>query len=268
MEKKGFKMTDIQKGVEVMPRKIIIYGPPKTGKSTIAAATANALMIPTEDRVSHINCDKTPVITSFDEWMEIFTFLIDEKHSYKRVIIDTLDWFEPILHKYICKEKNLKSLVDDHSKETNFQKGLKYLAPEGWRLFLDNCDVLRSKGLDIIFVAHSQTIVENPPNGDSYDKAVMKIDKHSLSVLMEWADVIAFYDQRVLVKTEQGAKGKKALPSTVRLLHLSGTNPAMLNGNSFCLGDAEVDLEHCTEIMEWMLTDTNLPQNTIKKEKK
>lgn len=263
----GFKFTDISKGSSKTPRKIIIYGPPKLGKSTLAAATKGALMIPTEDRVSHINCDKTPVVTSFEETMEIFTFLLEEKHNYKRVIIDTLDWFEPILHAHICKEKNLKSLVDDYSKETNYQKGLKYLAPAGWRVFLDNCDVLRNAGMDIIFVAHSQTITENPPNGDAYDKAVMKIDKNSLSVLMEWADVIAFYDKQILVKTEGKSSTKKALPSTTRLLHLSGTNPAMLNGNSFGLGDAEVDLEYCTEIMEWMLTESALP-NTSKKEKK
>lgn len=266
----GFSISNIQSGVKNMPRKIIIYGPPKLGKSTLAASTRNALMIPTEDRVAHIDCDKTPVVETYDDVMDIFTFLLNEKHTYKRVILDTLDWFEPILHEKICKTKNLKSLVDDHSKETNYQKGLKYLAPQGWRTFLDNCDILRSNGIDVIFVAHSQTITENPPNGDAYDKAVMKIDKHSLSVLMEWADVIGFYDQPVLVKVEdtKSKKPGKALVSKKRILHLSGENPAMMSGNSFGLGDAEVDLEYCSDIMEWMLTETNVPEKPKKVKEK
>ena len=52
----AFALNEIQKGAKRMPRKIVIYGPPKMGKSTLAGATKNALMNPTEDRVSHIEC--------------------------------------------------------------------------------------------------------------------------------------------------------------------------------------------------------------------
>lgn len=255
----SFSLDDVQQGALEKPRKIIIYGPPKIGKSSLAGAVKGALMIPTEDRVSHIKCDKAPVVKEYKEILEIFDFLIsNEKHSYKRVIIDSLDWLEPILHKHICEKKGYKSLTDDHNKDTAFQKGLKYQAVEGWKSFLHNCDVLRENGLDVIIVAHSQTITVNPPNTDSYDKAVMKIDKNSLSVIEEWADVIAFYDKEIFVTKDQGLSKKgKATTSNKRILHMSGENPAMINGNSFGLGDAEVELENCSAIMEWILTETN-----------
>lgn len=267
----GFSMNDVQKGAVSMPRKIIIYGPPKLGKSTLAGATKGALMIPTEDRVSHIDCEKAPVAKTYEEIMDVFNFLLTEKkHPYKRVIIDSLDWFEPMLHNYICKKNNFKSLTDDKNKETAFQKGLKYLAVEGWKTFLHNCDVLRDAGIDVIIVAHSHNITINPPTSDSYDKSVMKIDKNALSVIEEWADVIAFYDKEIYVLTDDKSLNKrgKALSSKKRILHLSGENPAMINGNSYGLGDAEVILEHCTEIMEWMLTENKNETKTIKKEGK
>jgi hypothetical protein len=253
-------MDLIQRGAQKMPRKIIIYGPPKLGKSTLAGSTKNALMIPTEDRVAHIGCDKTPVIQHYQDMLDVFDFLLKEKkHSYKRVIIDSLDWLEPILHSYICEKKGLKSLTDDHNKETAFQKGLKYVAVEGWKSFLFNCDVLRENGFDVIIVAHSQTITINPPTSDSYDKAVMKIDKNALAVVEEWADLIGYYTQEIFVKKEEKSLNQKgrAITSKKRILHLSGENPAMINGNSFGLGDVEVTLEHCSEIMEWLLTETN-----------
>ena len=258
-----FTMNSIHKGIQSMPRKIIIYGPPKVGKSTLAGSTKNAIMIPTEDRVSHIFCDKTPVVQDYSNILDVFNLLkTEKKHSYKRIIIDSLDWLEPILHKKICAEKNLKSITDDHNKETAFQKGLKYLAVEGWKSFLRDCDDMREEGFDIIIVAHSTTITVNPPTSDSYDKAVMKIDKNALSVVEEWADLIAFYAQEIFVKTDDRQLNKKgkAVTSNRRILHLAGENPSMINGNSFGLGDAEVSLEHCQEIMEWLLTENN---NTV-----
>jgi len=254
----AFTMDNVIKGAVNKPRKIVIYGPPKTGKSTLAGSVDGGLLIPTEDRVAHIACDKTPVVQNYSEIMEVFDFLLgNKKHSYKRVVIDSLDWLEPILHKHICETKNLKSLVDDHNKETAFQKGLKYLAVEGWKTFLYNCDVLRDNGFDVIIVAHSHNITISPPDSDSYDKAVMKIDKNALSVVEEWADIIGFYTQEILVKKDsQGINKKgKALATQRRILHISGENPSMINGNSFGLGDIDVTLEHCSEIMEWLLTE-------------
>ena len=255
----AFSLSDVQKGPEAKPRKIIIYGPPKLGKSTLAGSTKNALLIPTEDRVSHINCAKTPVVKKYEEIMEIFDALLKEtKHTYKRVIIDSLDWAEPILHAYLCEKKGLKSLTDDNNKETAFQKGMKYVAVEGWKSFLYNCDVMRDNGFDVIIVAHSHTITVSPPDSDSYDKHVMKIDKNALAVVEEWADVIGFYTQEVIVTKEKSlAKKGKAMTTKKRILHISGENPAMINGNSFGLGDVEVTLEHCSDIMEWMLTENN-----------
>lgn len=252
-----FKFTDVQKGIKKEPRKILIYGPPKIGKSTLTGSTKNSLMIPTEDRVNHINCEKTPVMTSYKDIMDVFTALLNEKHTYKRIILDTLDWFEPLLHEHICKEKGFKSIIDDHNKETAFHKGLKYHAVAGWKTFLYNCDVLRENGIDIILVSHSQIINISPPDTDSYDKYVMKIDKNALAVVEEWADIIAFYDQEKYVKKEDktlAPKGK-AIGTKNRVLYLSGNNPAMISGNSYGLSDIDVTLEHCQDIMEYLLTE-------------
>jgi len=261
----AFSLQNIQTGVQPLPRKVLIYGPPKLGKSTLAGSVKDVLLIPTENRVAHINCAKTPVIEHYEEIFDIFDFLLNEKHQFKRVAIDTIDWLEPLLHDYICRTKGFKSITDDSNKETAFQKGLKFHAVEQWKKFLRNCDVLREqKGIDIILVAHAQIITLNLPDADPYDKFVMKIDKNSLAVVEEWADVIAFYNQERYVKTEKSGinqtKGK-VLPSEKRILYLSGKNPAMINGNSYGLSDAEVSLENCSDIMEWMLTENN---NSVK----
>lgn len=252
----AFDIKDIQKGAQRKARKVVLYGPPKLGKSTLAGATKDALMIPTEDRVAHINCDKTPVVTHYTQMQEVFNFLLNDNHPYKRVIVDSIDWLEPLIWGYLCEKNNWKSITDDHNKETAFSKGLKYHAVRAWKDFLYNCDVLRESGMDVILISHAQTIKINPPDSDEYDKWVMKIDKSSLAVVEEWADIIAFYNKEIFVSKSGNAlnaKGK-AVTTNNRILHLSGESAAMISGNSFGLPDVTVDLNACSEIMEWILT--------------
>lgn len=253
----AFDPSKIKTGAEHEPRKVILYGSPKLGKSTLAGSTRDALMIPTEDRVSHIDCAKTDVVSSYDDVMEVFNYLLDGKHSYKRVILDTVDEFEPLLHQKICKKNGWSSLVEDSNKETNFQKGLKYHAVEGWRKFLANCDMLRREaGMDIIFVAHAMTQKVNPPDHDAYDRWAMKVDPNAVPILEGWADIIGFYDKEIFVnKTEkQPMKTGKVISTSKRMLYLDGTSAAMVNCNSYGMANFEVPFEACSDVMEWLLT--------------
>ena len=151
----AFDPRSIRKGVEAAPRKVVIHGNPKIGKSSLAAAAPDALLIPTEDRVKHIDCAKTDVVTKFEEIMEIFEYLMDGT-PYRTVIIDTLDWMEPMLHDYICRKKGFRSLHDPKDNEVNYYKGLMVHAVEGWKMFLQNCDMLREQAnMNIVLVAHS-----------------------------------------------------------------------------------------------------------------
>lgn len=255
----AFNPSTIKHGPERNPRKVLIHGAHKLGKSTLAASAKNAILIPTEDRVSHIDCDKTDVITSYEDLLDIFEWLITSKSTYKRIVIDTIDWLEPMLHEWWSKRIDAPSLTDNKHELTSFSRGLKFEAPKAWRHFLDNCDIMRSKGFDIIFVAHSQTLTVKPTTNDDYDKEVIKIHKDSVGVIEEWVDVLSFYAKDIYVDTERATangKGGKAKSLNTRTLYLCD-NPAFTSGNSYGLHDITVNLEQCQEIMEYMLTENN-----------
>jgi hypothetical protein len=259
-----FDPKKIRRGAEIAPRKVVIYGPPKMGKSTLAAAAKNALLVPTEDRVKHINCAKTEVVSSFDEILQIMEYLGDGNSGFDSVIFDTLDWMEPMIHQYVCAKKKFKSLIDDNNKETNFGRGLKFHAVEGWKIFLTNCDILREEaGLNIILLAHSAVEKVSPPDADGYDRYTMKLDKNAVAVVEEWADIIGFYNREVIVKKEDAGFGKKTGKAlnvdTNRVLNTQASAPSWISGNSFGLPDFNVDPESMTDIMDIILGHVSWP---------
>ena len=266
-----FDPRSIRKGRQPAPRKVIIYGSVKQGKSTLAGASPGCLMIPTEDRVSHIDCNKTEVITSYQEIIDIFKYL-KEGTPYKTLVIDSLDWLEFLLHAHVCEKNGFKSLTDNKEGAVSYGRGLKYFAVEQWKNFLYNLDVLRKEQkMSIVLVAHSMIEKVSPPDSDGYDRYTLKLDKNAVSVLTEWCDVIAFYTREILVKKEDVGfgqkKGKTVLIDDTRLLHMEATNPAWLSGNSFGLGVAEVKLGEVADVMNYILTGENIVED-VKQTKK
>jgi len=267
-----FDPRSIRKGKQPAPRKVIIYGSVKQGKSTLAGASPNCLMIPTEDRVSHIDCNKTEVVTNYQEIIDIFKYL-KEGTPYKTLVIDSLDWLEFLLHAYVCEKNGFKSLTDNKDASVSYGRGLKYFATEQWKDFLYNLDILREEQkMSIVLVAHSTVEKVSPPDSDGYDRYTLKLDKNAVSVLTEWVDVIAFYNKEIFVKKEDAGfnkqKGKAIQVDDTRLLHMEATNPAWLSGNSFGLGIAEVKLDNVAEVMNYILTGENIIEEQSKPVKK
>jgi hypothetical protein len=264
-KKMSFDPKKIKSGVQKKPRKVLLYGAPKLGKTTLAASAKDSFLIYTENRVDPIDNAKAPELaTSLEYLNEALEWLIIGKnngeHPYKRIIIDSMDWLEPLIHQAVCEKIGVKSLIDQKDERVNFGRGLKFEAVYGWKTFLSNCDLLQKNGFDVILIAHDQTIQVSPADAEPYDKQTMKIDKHALAVLEEWADIIGYYTKPVLVKTSKTASGKLkglAMSLKVRALYLSGDNPSFMSGNSYNFGDIEIVNENqCQEVMEYILTQT------------
>ena len=258
-------------GKETVPRKLIIYGESKIGKSTLAAAAPDSLLIAVEDRVRHIQASKTEILKSFEEVMEVFEYLMAGT-SYRSVIIDSIDWFLPLLHEYVCRKKGFRSLYDDSNKETNFGRGIKIHACEGWKMFLQNCDILRlEQNMNIILVAHSAIEKISPPDSDAYDRyTISRLDKSETAILVEWCDIIGFYNRETLIKKEDAGFGKKTGKAVNiegrRILNLTASSPAWISGNSYNLLDMVVTVEDAPEIMKIVLNAA--PAEPLTKAKK
>jgi hypothetical protein len=82
-------------------------------------------------------------------------------------------------------------------------------ADQTWKRFLDALTSLRDRGMTVILIAHAEIKTFNAPDTEPYDRYQPKLHKRASALVQEWADIIGFAHQEVVVqKTETGFNKK------------------------------------------------------------
>lgn len=181
------------------PQKILIYGVHGIGKNTFAATFKSPVLLQIEDGSAAIDIPAFPLVTAFQGVIDVIQALHGE-HEYKTLILDTLDWLEPILWQATC---------DHHGKESieSFGYGKGYVEVDRWwRHIMAGLDSLRhSRGMDIVVLAHSEIKNITPPDSDPYDTYQIKMQKRAFALWQEWADMVLFLNYKIQIhKTKTG----------------------------------------------------------------
>lgn len=235
----AFDLSSITRGKRLRAPKIVIYGPPKVGKSTFAASAPTSIGIITEEGLDNIDVAAFPKANTFDEVMEAIKTLYTEAHEYQTVFVDSLDWLEPLILAKVCAEHRVKNIED-----IGYGKGY-IMADDLWRQFFDGLDALRNhKGMTIICIAHEQiNKIKNPTLADDYDAYSLKLNKRAVAIINEWADVIGFAAHEIITRaTDAGFNQKdiKAISTGARKLHLN-PHPAYIAGNRYGIPDCALN---------------------------
>ena len=189
-------------GRKIAPRRILFYGLAGVGKSSWAAQAPGAIFLNIEDGLADIDCVSTDPLRSFDEVIEAINWLTTEEHSYRTVVVDTLDWLEKLIFKEIAMKAGKDSIGD-----IEFNKGYDRAEPK-WRMFLDFLDGLRAtRKMSIILLAHSRVQKFADPIVGSYDRHVPDLYVNNrgegpINTIMEWCDEILFASFKTFTTTE------------------------------------------------------------------
>ncbi|MDY0037973.1 MAG: ATP-binding protein [Zoogloea oleivorans] len=181
------------------PQKMLVYGCQGVGKNTFAATFAKPILLPIEDGSAAIDIPAFPLVKSFQQVVDVIQALHGE-HDYKTLVVDTLDWLEPLLWEACCEH---------HGKESieSFGYGKGYVEVDRWwRHVMTGLDSLRhTKGMDIVVLAHSEIKNIQPPDTDPYDTYQIKVQKRCFALWQEWADMVLFINYKVNIqKTKTG----------------------------------------------------------------
>jgi len=209
-------LANITRGKQDRPLRIILYGVEGVGKSTFAAQAPSPIFLCAEDGTSHLDVARFPSPRTWNEVLEAVKVLTHDEHTFKTLVIDTLDWLEPICWQFICQQSGKVSVED-------FSYGKGYmLAMEQWRILLGRLENLtRTRRMNIIMVAHASIRRVDDPQTGPFDRYRMKLHEKSADLLREWVDAILF--TRHEVKTIERNGKQRGVSSGVRLLHTTWT---------------------------------------------
>lgn len=211
-------LAALVKGKQARPVRVTLYGVEGIGKSTFAAASPSPIFLGAEDGTSHLDVIRFPMPQTWDEVIEAIRTLETEPHDFKTLVIDTLDWAEPMLWAFICKRDGVKDI-----EAYGFGKG--YIAAlDQWRVFLAALERMRDKrNMHVIFLAHSWIKPFKNPEGDDYDRYEMKLHAKASGLIKEWCDVVLFTNYETFASKDAKTKRVKGVSTGARLAYTTRT---------------------------------------------
>ena len=207
--------TLVSTGVTPRPPRVILYAVEGIGKSSFGASAYNPIFIPTEEGLDEISAPKFPKAQSFDDVMGYLRLLYTEKHDYKTVVIDTIDWLEPLIWEKTCAlhgEPNIEGM--EKKSKFGFAKGYHY-ALDQWLELLKALDCLRNeRDMAVILIGHAEVKRFDSPDTEPYDRYQIKLHKLATAKLVEWANAVLFVNYQIFTEKTDVGFNKKVVRGT------------------------------------------------------
>ena len=233
----AISLASLKRSSDRKPPRLLVYGTSGIGKTTLGQQAPAPVFLQTED--SEVNCPTFGLLRTYNQVMEAMASLLEEPHDFRTVVVDSLDWLEPLIWAEVCRANKWAKIED-----AGYGKGY-VAANDQWRLVLDGFNALRDeRGMGIIFLAHCEIKRFESPETEPYDRYQIKLHKNAAAICQEHVDAVLFANYRVsTVKTDQGLKGKavRGVGAGERRLYTT-ERPAFLAKNRFGLDDS-IDLD-------------------------
>lgn len=208
------KLDAVVRGKQVQPVRAVMYGPEGCGKSTFGANAPSPIFLGAEDGTAQLDVVRFPSPQSWQDILDAVRVLTNETHDYKTLVIDTLDWVEPLVWKTVCQKAGATSI-----EEVGGGYGKGYVAAvDEWRTLLAGLERLRTKGVHVILLAHSWIRPFKNPQGDDFDRYELKLHAKSSGLIKEWADAVLFANYETFAVKDK-SKRVRGVDTGARLIY-------------------------------------------------
>lgn len=183
------------------PARVAVHAPGGYGKTTIGCHMPNPIVLGAEKGIPRDL--GFPVATIHPRtWIDVFDIigsLANDQHDRYTLVLDTVDWLEPFIHRFVCdRDSDRKTEMNPKSHKLvsieDYGYGKGYLvAEEEFRKLITVIDALQAKrGMHVMMLMHSQTRTFKNPAGPDFDRWEPKCQSRIAKVVEEWCENLLF----------------------------------------------------------------------------
>ena len=238
----SFNPSNIKQTKEPKPPLMLIYAKPGVGKSSFIKSINGSFVFDIENKLNEADNISRYVPESYEDLLEGLRFLYaQDKLEYKAVCIDSLDWFESLIHKKVCNDVSAKTISDPYVKATGYGNGYILAANMMKNEIIPGLEAIRNKhNVPIIMVCHATVVVCKDPDVEPYDVHELKLHERLRTVITERVEAKVFMkivqnkdqdgnllptDERMLIATPKKgieAKNNLHLPTEIPISYSNG----------------------------------------------
>lgn len=181
--------------------RILIYGVPKVGKSSLANQFPNAVFAKTEEGTSGLN-NYGVTIDSWSKFLGFVDEIVEGDHNFDTVVVDTYERLYSM-----CADAVAEAAEVSHISDIGFGGGYlavqKKLEEELTRLFDRN-------GYGVVLVSHARE-VEDVENGMQVTRTVPDLSQSARKFVLGWSDIIWYLTIEEDPDSEEGGNRRVAI---------------------------------------------------------
>jgi hypothetical protein len=207
-------LANLVSGRQEVPFRAVVYGSSGIGKSTFAADAPSPVFIGAESGTEQLDVQRFPTPADYTDVLDALAELTNSPHEFKSVVVDSLDWLEPLIWSHIC-QRDHKANIEDY----NYGRG-HVVALDEWRIFVATLERLRrQRNMNVILVAHSWIRPFRNPEGSDWERYEMKLHAKAAGLITEWGDALLFANYETLTATDDRTKRVKGVSTGARVIH-------------------------------------------------
>jgi hypothetical protein len=180
---------------------VMVYGQTKIGKTTLCAQAEGALFLATEPGLNALDVYQAPIL-SWEDLLNACAEIVEGKHPFKTVIVDTID------NAYrFCVDYILKKFKVEHESDLGYGKGYALVNNEFQRVLTK----LAFLPYGLFLISHAKEMEMDSRTG-KYTRVVPTLPDKARKIVLGMADMVLFCDLEVIT----GDNGEQNMRRVIR----------------------------------------------------